>query len=359
MPPSSLHIFGDVFSVLLILGGDVVATALAQLAGSGLAPATFSFGWVAYSVGALMSAVGHNKLMPSSPDCACKVINGQNGFARENSSWIISRVMRDFQVWCDPLVAKKSQDILDDKWQDLKRLDSRTTRPQQAGLVVSVYQPSKQFVHGTVKTDSVHWIGFLTMLAQLGVALIPAYLFGDWGILIITTGGTVLSMATGLLPQWKTEKWACRRKSRATYILTRGNGSQHAIVMLGNGHGFNLEGLASGQSNVQAATKSSTRIALLVLFILWVLLLITAAGLKGHTWFLLAVGGLGIVQNVQVAGCPRRPESFGLCLDFVDVYAHKKAMETLLETERNHEHVGRALVPELFPGDLTAAEVQI
>lgn len=34
----------DVFSVLLILGGDVVARALAQLAGSGIAPVAFSFG---------------------------------------------------------------------------------------------------------------------------------------------------------------------------------------------------------------------------------------------------------------------------------------------------------------------------
>src|SRR5262249_17229924 len=34
----------DVFSVLLILGGDVVARALAQLSGSGLTPVVFSFG---------------------------------------------------------------------------------------------------------------------------------------------------------------------------------------------------------------------------------------------------------------------------------------------------------------------------
>lgn len=34
----------DIFSVLLILGGDVIARALAQLAGSGFAPVTFSFG---------------------------------------------------------------------------------------------------------------------------------------------------------------------------------------------------------------------------------------------------------------------------------------------------------------------------
>ena len=34
----------DVFSVLLILGGDVVAGALAQLVGSGVTPVAFSFG---------------------------------------------------------------------------------------------------------------------------------------------------------------------------------------------------------------------------------------------------------------------------------------------------------------------------
>lgn len=36
----------DVFSVLLILGGDVVARAIAQLAGSGIAPVAFSFGMI-------------------------------------------------------------------------------------------------------------------------------------------------------------------------------------------------------------------------------------------------------------------------------------------------------------------------
>jgi hypothetical protein len=34
----------DIFSVLLILGGDVVNKALAQLAGGSVTPVTFSFG---------------------------------------------------------------------------------------------------------------------------------------------------------------------------------------------------------------------------------------------------------------------------------------------------------------------------
>lgn len=35
---------GDVFSVLLILGGDVIARAMAQVAGSGPSTVAFSFG---------------------------------------------------------------------------------------------------------------------------------------------------------------------------------------------------------------------------------------------------------------------------------------------------------------------------
>merc|ERR1712093_866825 len=90
----------DVFSVLLILGGDVVERALAQLAGSPVTPVAFSFGWVAYAVTAVVSAIGENKLMPL-PDCACKVINGRTGYVRDNSSWIIGRIVRDFESWMD------------------------------------------------------------------------------------------------------------------------------------------------------------------------------------------------------------------------------------------------------------------
>lgn len=35
---------GNVFAILLLLGGEVVARALAQLAGDGFAPVVFSFG---------------------------------------------------------------------------------------------------------------------------------------------------------------------------------------------------------------------------------------------------------------------------------------------------------------------------
>jgi hypothetical protein len=49
---------GDIFSVLLLLGPEVIQQAVAQLAGRSITPVAFSFGWVAYSVRALAAVVG-------------------------------------------------------------------------------------------------------------------------------------------------------------------------------------------------------------------------------------------------------------------------------------------------------------
>ncbi|EPS33116.1 hypothetical protein PDE_08078 [Penicillium oxalicum 114-2] len=343
---------GDVFSVLLILGGEIIARALAQLAGSGLTPVTFSFGWVAYSVTALVSAVGENKLMPPDPDCKCKVINGRNGFTRDNSSWILGRMMRDFDQWSHPATKEKVQSLLDEKWTELKRSRPLAKRPTRAGLIATIYEPSKTQRLGVAQRDFVYWSGIFTMAVQLGIAAIPCGLFDDWGILLITVCGNILALATGYLPQWKKEKWACRTQAKGTYILTRGNGSQHVIIIVGNGHGLNLEDLAAGQTNIEASTNALTRLTLLVLALLWVLLLITASGVKDHTWYLLAVGGIGIIQNVFVAGGSRRPENFGIPLDFVEVLGRTKVMDTLLEMEKKYSGMGRALLEEFFPRKL-------
>ncbi|KAI2742526.1 hypothetical protein DTO013E5_3546 [Penicillium roqueforti] len=348
----------DVFSVLLILGGDIVARALAQLAGSGLTPVTFSFGWVAYSVSALVSAVGENKLMPQNVDCKCKVINGKSGYSRDNSSWVIGRIVRDFDTWSGTATKEKTKKLLGEKWEELKSLDKAAEEPTRAGLVVTIYEPSATPKAGLAKRDLIFWSGLFIMLLQLGIAAIPCGLFGDWGILIITACGNVLAIVTGVLPQWKKEKWACRPKSKYSYILTRGNGAQHAIVILGNGHGLNLEDLASGQSNVESSTNTLTRAVLLALSIFWVLLLIAAAGLRGNTWFLLAIGGIGIVQNVFVAGRSMKPENYGIHLDYVEVFGKTKVMDTLLDVEQKYPGIGRSMRDEFFPGKLPLAGVR-
>jgi len=92
-------------SILLVLGPDIVQRALAQLAGSQVAPVVFSFGWVAYAFSALLAALGsmyshgrlshtdfwrltscvHDRLMPEADFSA--IVNGvKSGNQRSNRS---------------------------------------------------------------------------------------------------------------------------------------------------------------------------------------------------------------------------------------------------------------------------------
>jgi len=50
--------------------------------------------------------------------------------------------------------------------------------------------------------------------------------------------------------------------SNKTVILIRGNGSQHAIMILGDGKGLDLEDFAAGSANVDVSTSFTTRIVM-------------------------------------------------------------------------------------------------
>ena len=298
------------------------------------------------------------------PDCACKVINGRNGYVRDNSSWIIGRMVRDFEGWMDGgkrdgRVLTHLRGLLDQRWENDKRAAEKTkvgagndvARPSQAGLCVSIYKANGARP-GYPGYDLVYFIGFATTVVQLGIAAIPFGIFGDWSILFITASGIFLSFATGSLPQWSKEKWACRRKSNKTVILTRGNGSQHAIVIMGDGQGLDLEDLAAGPTNVDMSASYTTRIAVTLLAAFWLLLLITAAGIKQNTWFLLAIGSIGILQNIFVAGWRRRPEAFGIPVIFNNVIGEPKVMDTLIAVEKAYPRLGRSMLETFFPGKL-------
>ncbi|PVF97862.1 hypothetical protein CPB86DRAFT_759392 [Serendipita vermifera] len=350
----------DVFSVLLIVDADVVNHAIAQLAGTWLTPVAFSFGWVAYAMTALGSTIGEKRLMPSSPDYACIVINADNGYARSNNSWIIGRLVRDFDTWMTFATRGKLEEILEEKrLTNLSRIsdyEPRVSRPSQAGLCVSIYEVDASKKAGVPDKDMVYWSGFFIAFLQLGIAMIPLGLDGNWGIAIITMSGILLSFVTGSLSQWKKEKWSCRRNTKKTFILTKGNGAQHAIVVLGNGEGLDLEDLASGTTNEQILTHFTTRIVIAILAVLWISLLITAAGQKSGSWYLMAIGGLGIIQNISVAGWRRQPGALGIHLRFREAIGHPKVMDTLIATEERHTKVGRSMLSTFFPNDLDPKE---
>lgn len=291
------------------------------------------------------------------PDCLCKVINGESGYSRDNTSWIVGRIVRDFDSWKHTDVTKKLKELIGAKFKFEKDKAEKETpgssatieKASHAGLCVSIYK-AEHAKRRHPGYDAVYWLGFVTSFVQLGIAAIPAGVFGDWGIFLITIAGISLSVATGALPQWAKEKWACRSNAKKTVILTRGNGSQHAIVVLGDGKGLDLEDLAAGQSNFDVSASWFTRSALVVLALMWIMLLITAAGIKQNTWFLLAIGGVGILQNIFVAGWRRRPEAFGIPLTFVEVFGDNKVMKALYAVEEKYPHVGASMVETFFPG---------
>ena len=291
------------------------------------------------------------------PDTSCEVINAKSGYTRDNTSWIIGRIVRDYDEWKDERVSKHLKTMLDakDKFDrekannEVSGSGAKLKYPKRAGLCVSVYKAG-EVQAGTSGYDFVYWLGFGTTILQLGIAAIPCGVFGDWSIFLITIAGILLSFVTGSLPQWKEEKWACRDKSDKDVILTRGNGSQHAIVILGERKGFDLEDLAAGQTNVDVSNLRKTRFALAGLATLWILLLITAAGIKQNTWFLLAIGGVGILQNIFAAGRVRHPKAYGMPLTLVEVLGLPKVMDTLVEVERKYPYTGINMIDTFFPG---------
>jgi hypothetical protein len=251
--------------------------------------------------------------------------------------------MRDFEFWKDLQTSDKLHTLIDCKWRAMRQRDPDARVPKFAGLVVSVYKPSETQPPGIPVRDGLFWSGAVVLTLQLIIAAIPCGLFGDWGILMIT----------GSLPAWTREKWACRCESEDDYILTGGYGNQHAIIILGNGHGLNLEDLAVGGGNdMEVIQGPGTTLAVFLLAVSWVLLLITASALKTNPWFLLAIGSVGMIHKSYMPRWSRRPENYGIPLEFECVIGEPKVMSTLLEVERRYHRIGRNMLRDFFPAQL-------
>ncbi|KAF2195114.1 hypothetical protein K469DRAFT_648722 [Zopfia rhizophila CBS 207.26] len=356
------------FTILLLLGGDVVSRALAQLAGGRITPVAFSFGWVSYATSAINSAIGEFKLMPGA-DTPCTIINTENGQSRGNGSWVLGRAMRDFEYWMGDPVKEKVKELKKSKWEyDKDQAKLKGKDPDKiefrahAGLVVSFWKfdPDKKKRLQKPGRDVLFWSGIVVIILQLGISAIPLGIYGNWGVFLVTASAILLCLLTGCQRQWYREKWACRQiepGKKRTYIMTRGNGAQHAIVIECDGCGLNLEDLCTGFNNLDSPSISkTTRLAMVGLGVLWVILLITSSALTDQSWFLITVGGIGMLQNMFVAGWSRKPEALGLPLKYTTVIGSPKVSAAIIEVERAFPTVGRALVGTFFPGGLFPSE---
>lgn len=300
--------------------------------------------------------------MPSA-DTSCSIINGKNSSVRGNDSWGLGRIMRDYHWWMTKEIKLKTEKVLKSAHDfDVKRerekpshLQKPVSERAQAGLVVSFWEASATKPAGRPGKDILYWSGLCVSLIQLGLAAVPCGLYGDWGVLLVTASAIALCFITGSLEQWKIEKWARRELEgkEKIFVLTRGNGAQHAILIDSKGRGLDLEDLATGFANVDAPhITMSSRIIYAILGVLWVLLLITSSALTDDSWFLIAVGGIGILQNMFVAGWNRKPEALGVPLDYVGVTRGPKVIDVLYEVERRYEKVGLNMTGTFFPSGI-------
>ncbi|KAI0838238.1 hypothetical protein F5Y06DRAFT_287346 [Hypoxylon sp. FL0890] len=255
---------GDILSLLLLIGGDIMQKAVAQLVGHrirlygcrnrdiSIALVAFSFGWAAYGFSNLLSAVGDMNLMPAS-DCPSLLVLG------------LGRLLRDHEIRCDV---------------DPRPLDEGGRAESIRIDVFNLLPVSRP------ASDFVWWLGWVTLLVQVGIAVIPWVLYDDWGIMLVTLCGKFLVATTCALPQWTEEKLAGPQLKRdKVTCLTR------TFIL-----------------------RSETRWMSLLLAVLWTCLLISVSSLKEHSWFLVGIGGIGMLQNIFAAGTPRKPEASNLHL---------------------------------------------
>jgi hypothetical protein len=266
------------------------------------------------------------------PELDCMVINAESGYKRQNYSWVLSRMLRDFDFWrprnCDETKGKRLAELKAKNKAKREGLEREIAEAVQSGdedqqekieeslrklptdeevriaLRVTVWRCNQTRRQGT--GDVVYWIGLVVSSIQLGVAAIPWGIYGEWLTFLVTASGTLLAYASGALPQWFDERSVSRtlKKAKGT-LLTEGNGAEDVILILAGQGVMDFEALTAPQQEIQGPW--TTRIISALLAVLWVSFLITVAGWKQRTWYLLGVGMIGMLYNVGVAGSKRHP----------------------------------------------------
>jgi hypothetical protein len=191
------------------------------------------------------------------------VVSADSGHARPNDSWVMGRLLRDYEQHQAPFHPDKASA----NWEALR---------------ASVFKVSTNHTPGSIVADWVWCSGLTIIVLQLVIATVPFVLYREWIVLAITVGGTALALIQGSLPQWKSEKWSCPTGSTSTVSFTQGIGSRHLMVILASPRGHDLGILAAGCGRILASV--SARICMTLLAALWIILLLTVAGLKQGSW---------------------------------------------------------------------------
>ncbi|KAI1119808.1 hypothetical protein F5Y10DRAFT_283765 [Nemania abortiva] len=347
----TLHHFvnpGEILSILLLLGPDIVQTAVAQLAGRAITPVVFSFGWVGYAVSALFAAFRDGRLMPDADVDGIVVVDVDTGHRRTTKSWVLGRLFRDEDNRLINSLKNEAAHVPPETGSEPPKQDWEALR-------VTIYEVDNKppRSHGVPTLDWAWYSGLAVIIIQLLIAMRVSILSNTWATFVITASGNALALIGGSLPQWRREKWGCPKDGGPTVVLTQGDGSRHAIVVIGAKKeriGLDLRVLAWGMRTTRASWV--TKVTYAVLALLWVILLIAVSSLKEDTWYLLGIGLLGSIQNLFVASTVRSPSALGIHVKFVRVIRDNRVAKVLKEAEIFHHGLGASLLDIFFPGGM-------
>lgn len=314
---------------------------------------------VVYSVSAMISAFGENKLMPS-PEGNSALINVKSGYCRRNNSWLLARLLRDADHWIPVCLPQEWKHAEADKLQELHHLNNEKIEDRKAAGSIRIALRATVWTctasDGKGGHDFVYWSGVLVALVQLlALGIPPILLYGEWFTIMVTGSGTVLAWLNGALPQWVEEKVGVRTLDKSKdVLLTEGSGSRDLLVLRAPTGCLDLEALAGSQRWLRHPRL--TRIYSAALALCWTSLLITVAGWEHHTWYILGVGLIGMIHNIFVAGWERMPSAHGIPLTYERIFVDDKVMKVLWQLEESFPQAGASAVSVFFPGGLKEHE---
>ena len=301
------------FWCLMLVGGEIVELAFAK--SLGLSPVPFSFGWLQYLTRKFCTTVEGKSVSNGT-----MLINVKSGYTRNNQSWILNQIFKDWQ--------------------------QRT--PPRSSLNVEIFKVVKPSVYHTFPEV----VAYGTVLIQLWLS-VSAALDGRRSatlplvVLAIFFNSIINALAGNLKDRFGVQ--ALHGKSKAV-ILTPGNGSRHAMVITDDdGVGVDLEQLA------MAVPPQSNRVAKLTGTFLTGFVVAFIFSMAPPDRSLVRAAFVGFLYNMWLAF---QPASYGVDLDSVTTVAaeNSKVFHILIKLEEERAGAGLSLVPIFFPGELREDE---
>ncbi|KAF1938369.1 hypothetical protein EJ02DRAFT_457933 [Clathrospora elynae] len=325
--------------LFMILGPEIVHKALAITTASPRNDSPFlSCGWLSYSLSTLLTALSGTPGMLPKPELDSKVMNLTSGHCRTNTSFLLSRLLRDLELEYAPATGGLVIEILD------------------AGPPIT---PLSWF-----RTVSTNGVTMAVSFAQLAIATAIYILTSELSVLLIFATSVLLMESLANLPAWAAQKFSTARKDEgknAAYALMRGNGCRHVFIIR-NTHpaAWNLEDLAASSSAVTSYDYCRTfeQTVLIFSFCVFAALALLSLQLSDCSAVsLLLLMLFGTAGNAVTAACSRAPWAHGIALESVDViHDNCNVVYALHSLERKYPGFGEPLLQEFFPGVMREGE---